>query len=203
MVQAGGKDYPWRRTEDPWHILVSELMLQQTTIPRCSAGMNSGCAASPLRTTWPPWTNRRPCVPGRVWGITAACAPPGHRARNRHFVRRNIPLGQGRAEKASRHRPVHVRSPALLRLQQAGPHRGRQRGARAVPHRQLFHGRGLHGGTEIPVGTGGRTGGPGSCAGIQLRHHGTGADLLPDQRAGLPALPRALLLYGGTARLYQ
>lgn len=33
MVQAGGKDYPWRRTEDPWHILVSELMLQQTTIP--------------------------------------------------------------------------------------------------------------------------------------------------------------------------
>lgn len=28
-----GKDYPWRRTEDPWHILVSELMLQQTTIP--------------------------------------------------------------------------------------------------------------------------------------------------------------------------
>ena len=28
-----GKDYPWRRTTDPWHILVSELMLQQTTIP--------------------------------------------------------------------------------------------------------------------------------------------------------------------------
>ncbi len=28
-----GKDYPWRRTSDPWSILVSELMLQQTTIP--------------------------------------------------------------------------------------------------------------------------------------------------------------------------
>ena len=28
-----GRDYPWRRTTDPWHILVSELMLQQTTIP--------------------------------------------------------------------------------------------------------------------------------------------------------------------------
>lgn len=27
-----GRDYPWRRTTDPWHILVSELMLQQTTI---------------------------------------------------------------------------------------------------------------------------------------------------------------------------
>ncbi len=28
-----GKSYPWRETEDPWHILVSEIMLQQTTIP--------------------------------------------------------------------------------------------------------------------------------------------------------------------------
>ncbi len=28
-----GKDYPWRRTVDPWAILVSEIMLQQTTIP--------------------------------------------------------------------------------------------------------------------------------------------------------------------------
>ena len=28
-----GKDYPWRRTTDPWAILVSEIMLQQTTIP--------------------------------------------------------------------------------------------------------------------------------------------------------------------------
>lgn len=30
---AEGKDYPWRRTTDPWAILVSEIMLQQTTIP--------------------------------------------------------------------------------------------------------------------------------------------------------------------------
>ncbi len=28
-----GRDYPWRRTSDPWAILVSEIMLQQTTIP--------------------------------------------------------------------------------------------------------------------------------------------------------------------------
>lgn len=31
--KACGKDYPWRRTTDPWAILVSEIMLQQTTIP--------------------------------------------------------------------------------------------------------------------------------------------------------------------------
>lgn len=28
-----GRSYPWRRTVDPWAILVSEVMLQQTTIP--------------------------------------------------------------------------------------------------------------------------------------------------------------------------
>ncbi len=30
---ANGRDYPWRCTADPWAILVSEIMLQQTTIP--------------------------------------------------------------------------------------------------------------------------------------------------------------------------
>jgi len=30
---AHGKDYPWRRTTDPYAILVSEIMLQQTQIP--------------------------------------------------------------------------------------------------------------------------------------------------------------------------
>lgn len=29
---AHGRDYPWRRTTEPWAILVSEIMLQQTTI---------------------------------------------------------------------------------------------------------------------------------------------------------------------------
>jgi A/G-specific adenine glycosylase len=28
------RDLPWRRTRDPWHILVSEVMLQQTQVPR-------------------------------------------------------------------------------------------------------------------------------------------------------------------------
>lgn len=30
--QETAKDYPWRRTSDPWHILVSEVMLQQTQV---------------------------------------------------------------------------------------------------------------------------------------------------------------------------
>ena len=27
-----GKDLPWRQTQNPWAILVSEIMLQQTTV---------------------------------------------------------------------------------------------------------------------------------------------------------------------------
>lgn len=30
--EANGKDYPWRNTADPWAILVSEIMLQQTQV---------------------------------------------------------------------------------------------------------------------------------------------------------------------------
>src|ERR1700749_2781457 len=29
-----GRDLPWRRTDDPYHILVSEIMLQQTQVDR-------------------------------------------------------------------------------------------------------------------------------------------------------------------------
>src|SRR5882762_8141896 len=29
-----GRDLPWRRTDDPYHILVSEMMLQQTQVDR-------------------------------------------------------------------------------------------------------------------------------------------------------------------------
>ena len=32
--QVNGRDLPWRRTDDPYHILVSEVMLQQTQVDR-------------------------------------------------------------------------------------------------------------------------------------------------------------------------
>ncbi len=32
--RANGRDLPWRRTGDPYHILVSEMMLQQTQVDR-------------------------------------------------------------------------------------------------------------------------------------------------------------------------
>jgi len=51
------RDLPWRRTRDPWAILVSEVMLQQTqvsrVVPKWLAFMDAfptagGCAAAPL-----------------------------------------------------------------------------------------------------------------------------------------------------------
>ena len=32
-----GRDLPWRRTRDPWRVLVSEVMLQQIAVPRAAA----------------------------------------------------------------------------------------------------------------------------------------------------------------------
>src|ERR1044072_8615418 len=32
--RKNGRDLPWRRTSDPYHILVSEVMLQQTQVDR-------------------------------------------------------------------------------------------------------------------------------------------------------------------------
>src|SRR6476661_5012602 len=32
--RTNGRDLPWRRTSDPYHILVSEIMLQQTQVDR-------------------------------------------------------------------------------------------------------------------------------------------------------------------------
>lgn len=45
--RAGHRDMPWRRTRDPWAILVSELMLQQTTV-------------ATVLTRWPPFLERFP-----------------------------------------------------------------------------------------------------------------------------------------------
>jgi A/G-specific adenine glycosylase len=36
-----GRDFPWRHTDDPWAILVSEVMSQQTQIERVAARYNS------------------------------------------------------------------------------------------------------------------------------------------------------------------
>ena len=45
--RAGGRDLPWRNTEDPYRILVSEVMLQQTQVERVIGKYGEFLAAFP------------------------------------------------------------------------------------------------------------------------------------------------------------
>ena len=69
---TAGRDLPWRRTRDPWAVLVSELMLQQTqvgrVVPAFAAFLHrfptpASCAAAPLGAVVRAWAglgyNRR------------------------------------------------------------------------------------------------------------------------------------------------
>src|SRR5262245_55610371 len=61
-----GRDLPWRKTEDPYHILVSEIMLQQTQVDRVlpkyaewlekfpSLGALAAAPESDVTETWRP-----------------------------------------------------------------------------------------------------------------------------------------------------
>src|SRR5918997_5577874 len=64
--RANGRDLPWRRTDDPYHILVSEMMLQQTQVHRVLPKYYEWLARFPslaaladapeadVTSTWPP-----------------------------------------------------------------------------------------------------------------------------------------------------
>lgn len=47
--KANGRDLPWRKTSNPYHIVVSEIMLQQTQVPRVVEKYNQFLAIFP---TW-------------------------------------------------------------------------------------------------------------------------------------------------------
>ena len=70
--EAVRRDLPWRRTRDPWGVLVSELMLQQTQVPRVVPRWQAflddfptpaACAAAPVGDVVRAWSglgyNRR------------------------------------------------------------------------------------------------------------------------------------------------
>ena len=62
--REGRHDLPWRQTRDPWSVLVSELMLQQTQVPRVVPKHRAfvarfptpaACAAAPLSSVVEAW----------------------------------------------------------------------------------------------------------------------------------------------------
>jgi A/G-specific adenine glycosylase len=84
------RDLPWRRTRDPWAVLVSELMLQQTQVPRVVPKYETflarfptvaACAAAPLGEVVRLWAglgyNRRAVNLHRAAVALAGAPPPG------------------------------------------------------------------------------------------------------------------------------
>jgi A/G-specific adenine glycosylase len=79
------RDLPWRHTRDPWAVLVSEVMLQQTqaarVVPKWQAFMESfptpaACAAAPLGNVLRLWQGLG--YPRRARNLhAAACAVDG------------------------------------------------------------------------------------------------------------------------------
>src|SRR5438128_11996571 len=66
-----GRDLPWRRTRDPYRVLVSEFMLQQTQVSRVEAYYHRFLEQYPtveaLPARSPPWCGEA----GRGWDTTA------------------------------------------------------------------------------------------------------------------------------------
>ncbi len=81
--RANGRDLPWRKTRDPYHILVSELMLQQTQVSRVVPRYGEFLA------TFPTLHDVARARPSRV---TEAWAGLGYyaRARNLHALARVV-----------------------------------------------------------------------------------------------------------------
>jgi A/G-specific adenine glycosylase len=70
--RAGRHDLPWRETRDPWAVLVSELMLQQTQVPRVVPKYRAFLAAFPTPTA---------CADAPAGAVVAAWAGLGYNRR--------------------------------------------------------------------------------------------------------------------------
>ena len=55
-----GRDLPWRKTSDPYHILVSEIMLQQTQVDRVLPKYHEWLDKYPSLRRWRRLPNRKP-----------------------------------------------------------------------------------------------------------------------------------------------
>ena len=127
---ANARDLPWRRTRDPYAILVSEVMLQQTQVAR-------------VVPRYMEWLERWPTVEALAAATPAdvilAWSGLGYnrRAVNLHrcaqavVARGGFPREPGRAREAARDRAVHGRRGRLLRLRSPDRRARHERPARA------------------------------------------------------------------------
>ena len=130
-----GRDLPWRRTRDPYHVLVSEFMLQQTQVSRVEEYYHRFLERVPDRRGPGAARRRRWCGrAGRGWATTAA--PPtctGWRRRSCADHGGVIPADPDAAAAAARRRPLHGGRGGELRLRAGDAGRGHQRRAGDPP----------------------------------------------------------------------
>ena len=128
-----GRDLPWRKTDDPYHILVSEIMLQQTQVdrvlPKYAEWLDKYPSFDALASA-PEQRGDRHLVSARLQH--QAQTPAEHRARGRGPVRRPAAGRRGDAAVVQGHRRVHRRGHPQLRVRRARRHSRHQRRAGAV-----------------------------------------------------------------------
>lgn len=86
--RANGRDLPWRRTRDPYRVLISELMLQQTQVARVLERYDSFLREFP---TLDSVARSRPARVMEAWSGLGYYA----RARNLHALARTVTAGAG------------------------------------------------------------------------------------------------------------
>ena len=187
-----GRDLPWRRTRDPYAILVSEVMLQQTQVAR-------------VLERYPPWLERWPTAAALAAAPAAdvlrAWSGLGYnrRALNlQNAARRVVELGEfprddRRARAAARHRPVHGARDRVLRVRRPG-HRARHERAARARALARNHRRGAAAGPRLGLEPGAlrprRAGLPGSGAALRGLPAGCLVPLArADVRAAAPSEP--------------
>ena len=86
--RANGRDLPWRRTRDPYRVLVSELMLQQTQVARVLERYDGFLREFPTLDTV---ARSRPARVMEAWSGLGYYA----RARNLHALARTVSASDG------------------------------------------------------------------------------------------------------------
>ncbi|HEX6597875.1 MAG TPA: hypothetical protein VF034_01035 [Gemmatimonadaceae bacterium] len=101
--RANGRDLPWRRTRDPYHVLVSELMLQQTQVSRVVPRYGEFLEAFP---TLHHVAGAKPARVTEAWSGLGYYA----RARNLHALARQVTDGGRDASATLPAEPHELRS---------------------------------------------------------------------------------------------
>jgi A/G-specific adenine glycosylase len=106
----GWRELPWRRTRDPWAVLVSELMLQQTQVARVVPRWQQFMAR---------WPTAASCAADAPAEVVRAWAGLGYNRRALNLHRSAVAI----VERHAGEMPADL--PALLALPGIGPYTGR------------------------------------------------------------------------------